>query len=665
MKNLFKCAFLLFGMLLSIASVAQVYTVSPTGEPYWMAAGYRIDFTGSTPTFGANVNTSHRSEASHGVVDLGTPWIEISRNANGDMMLNKLNDPNPIMIANAGNTVGGEINVVRIPNCGTGVYKFFIIYQYRQGTFFNRMAYRVYDLGAHTLSPAYLLPSSGYPGVENGIAVSRVTETLNNQDGYYLYYTDGQSLWEIRSNGLVFDQNYARKLLYSLPANARDIVELELSEDGTKLAFIARNNPNVYVLDMNTFILTSGSAGASGMYLTGLEFSPNSKQLFANRWTPSYPAASSIAKFDVADMAAGAQHTLIDPDFAHSHIEYAYDGYMYITDGYNLQRLSTTTGSPLGAPYAVTSNPNAFALDQGATYGSPVANEAYRLPDQQDGNVMSPDYSNNGYIRYWPFFGPVCGSDDQFFIPDDIALARVRLFDANTSAPVGEVYVHGNQWFDMTDNFPDLQCSNNGSQQYYFEMDASIQCSTNREQFTSPAWSIACTYEPEPVVGQCTGTNRWVTVQTPPAGYYTEWWDMNGFQHLASLDGQTQVALPPGDYYVYFMDNTGNHNCNEVADFTVQEQGCTEDPRLDILQREVEGRSVEAKPYPNPAEDVLNLPVGMEEAEVVVLDAQGRTMKLNRHAGRITTAQWPNGLYMMMITTPTGEVQQHRVMIVH
>ena len=179
----------------------------------------------------------------------------------------------------------------------------------------------------------------------------------------------------------------------NLPFSPSRNAELEISHDGSKLAFALNNssqnavNINVIHLDplSGNVLTTAGNqgngrsiytiAGATNRF-TGLEFSPNGNNLFVGQENVGIHHLTLLT---------GTVNTFAFPTYGNSHLELAYDpagnNKIYATDGTNLGRINDPNLSPNFQPNTQSVGSDALSLYSTVIFNSGI----YQLPDQLDG----------------------------------------------------------------------------------------------------------------------------------------------------------------------------------------------------------------------------------------------------------------------------------------
>lgn len=113
---------------------------------------------------------------------------------------------------------------------------------------------------------------------------------------------------------------------------------------------------------------------------------------------------------------------------------------------------------------------------------------------------------------------------------------------------------------------------------------------------------------------------------------------------------------------------------NNTADFVEQSfKFCATEGGVSILDQIKNGNVMET-PFPNPASDVLNvkfnLPRAVKDAQVLLVDMTGRTIKSHKPSGNYGLMVWdvqdlPEGLYYMMMTGEGEVLGTQKIVVKH
>ena len=635
---------------------------SASGITHWYGDGLRIDFTGATPQYEATpVFMAGRSGSSHGYTDAsGNLMFHIFRHQpqNYDLVIHKPGSAvYPTLVPGTMQT-NGELNVIPFP-CPTGAEpnEFLIIYQRR--TMLSpdsQLGFVVYNHANHTITPYQQLNTSTTNYM--GAAVTREQRDASGNAFRYLYFADGTVIKRAKidftvTNGWYVEQN-PTTIFTPASGASMDIIEMELTHQGDKLAWISTTDNDVHMLDLTTSTEKVWNLGGVGVaYLTGLEWSPNGNRVFINRHVTTYPHLSGIAMYDFANSWTGWK--FLNPEWCHSQIEYAYDGYLYVTNGDDLLRMDPVSLATIGIiTYNAGTTGRTFGITEftnSAGYASPANHQNYRFPDQVDGEVMI--HQGTSHVS-WALGSSWCNGNDTFTTPDDIVKISANLLDLTAGQTiVYDLPLQGNTTYDLTDIFPQILC---GTNQYIVYYTVYPKCGSSYGTQTYP-FTVVCNDTPTISKGMCAGSPTTVTATNVPSGATVRWYNSSG---TLINTGATSLSLVDGDYTITYTVGS----CVTSLAFSLRcaplDPGPIKFPRG--VNEEMEPAS--ALLYPNPVQgNEIYLPVGFEGAKVQAYDMTGREMQLHLESGKVTINNWKPGVYLFHVEGPAGEVLRQRILV--
>lgn len=654
---------------------------------YWYADGMRVDFTGATPVFdyaNQTFTSSHPISIGGWSDDQGNPLFTFLRShpphnlpiirkyvnnqAVGDAQF--WTNPGPLDFSD---DLGGEVNIVPFPGCSAAhPTKFLIIYNRAEvmSPITNHIEFVVYDYPSNTISTPRSLSVSVNSRDLMGSAVSR---TRVDAQGQYrsLYFAAGNKIYKARidfsvTNGWYVEQNPTA--IFTVPGVTNQFVqELELNFEGDRLAWIIQQDNIVRVLDLNTMNLQTWMLGNPGFsYLNGLEWTPNGKMVFINRYVPSVPWLSGIAKYNVETQWKG--FAFLHQQWSHSQIELAHDGHMYVTNGNDLLRLNVTYGTMSGiftnpvsqSPFRTFKFGYTTLNNSYGAAGTGSGHDNYRFPDQIDGEV---NYYTNGSGNFTlggisQGSNVLCDGNDTFPIGSDVYQVELQLIaNSNFSNPVQTVTLLGNQTFDLTDELNMMECGQAYHILYVWKPKCGINGPNTSHGAVTYEFTLMCG-EPTVTISPCGFSTTQVTANNVPSGAVVKWFNEAG-SLIAS--GTSSVWLADGKYSVSYTLG----GCNIESDFKVicDPAISVGGPKMPGFREYIAEEAIEAElhVYPNPATEVVHIS-GLVN-KVQAFDMAGREVSVAMQGDEVNVKNWNPGVYVFVLTDAQGEEVRKRVLI--
>ncbi|MCU0440417.1 MAG: T9SS type A sorting domain-containing protein [Raineya sp.] len=576
--------------------------------------------------------------------------------------------------------LGRELNI--IPYVCNNNRQFLIVYDLQyynpQGTsVYSMLMFNIVTISqiSGSLSSSYYVPGGvsfeeGFYKHEMATTRVRYNESTYNRtiDPYrlrYLYFTHGK---EIRKATIRYDKLNQDALLHTnyeviyTAESVIDPIELELSYDGTKLAWTDKRHSDIYILNLNhngNLVSSQIVRGGTNSKLAGIEFSPDGKDLFVGR---------KITNINFAGVFAynfqQAKYSFVNgtENFFRSHLESAYKNgvpHLYAASADYLMELNLQNKQVKS--YAVNSY---FPFNQTKVryYSQPSDSDIYSLPDQIDGEETSPQMISN-QVDLSHLTGTVCQQYLNIQIPNDIESYRLILFKNGI-----EIYSQTgltNDYIQLS-SLSQITC---GSGSYHIQIDATSLCSpyssigttpTFTHTFLSNTFQIACTPQ-TPIVSfkafeACNGLAKVSLLNSYPVGYQIAWSDnING--PLPALDNQTIVYLPEGEYTVSVVNlYNATSYCYIQKVFTIK---CPQTyPIEDPVKKEVENI---INIYPNPGKMQTNISSEIALREIIVTNTYGKLIFKQAYPKGILSLElpvdlWEKGLYIFQLKAEDGKI---------
>lgn len=675
-KFIYLVVVLLFGVL------NPVFALSPIQSKYWILNDLRVNFSGINPvTEGqvGNSGTNRISSTTNGVYDAqGNTLFKLLKNTNGEYTLYKYYNSTLLNITSGSTeSVGGQLSIIPL-RCSAQSSKYLIVYFLKNtaASCQNKLVYRVYDYVNHTLTNPFILENGLCDVGEIAVSQQLHTQLSHNR---YLYYSRGKTIrraeifTQATSNiGLIPTTSITNIKAYI--AYQPKPVELELSHDGTKLAWIDYNDNNVRIIHLNNANqeqVISSSTPQTTMVWTGLEFSPDGKKLLANRFVKTSTFLSSTACFDIA--SGTSQQALHNVAFSHSHLELSYDGLVYATDGYNLLGMDPYSGNVVKTVnFNLLTNVPHFAFDDDATmndYNAPSNHQVYRLPNMIDGEVYLPNMGNNGNVPVNHLNGRVCGPSDILEVPDDVVFMHVFLYKNTSNNYLRILDLPGNSRVRLTEVFPELKCSSVDTVKYYLYFFTETKNCGYTTMTYSPLFWVTCTETPSfsfNSLNLCSQSTTQLTLTNPPApqlGVTINWYVHNPLRTLIpSATNNTQITVPAGRYSVEYAQSYCYISSVPV------DVSCPSGEEIDPI-RSKNLRTAEVQEmnlvYPNPTTGILSISDYKDVAKISILNLIGHEVKaINANFDKIDLEELNKGMYILIKTNLDGSVTSQRIEIV-
>jgi len=229
--------FIITGQLLIILVMVSTMQFGQSVEKEWLISPHSVDFDSTPPVVSILPNQSpyEYTDSNGAFDDEGNLLFYI---IDAQVYNNTSNFVGLLLEANSGYSLPiRETNIVPVPGNNN---QFYVIYSFGRAYEGQDLLYATIDCSGNNcsiLNNANLLSHYVY-GNNNGVAVSRLFS--DNTRRMYLASNDYIKRFEIRSTGIIFQENllvYPND--YGLASYDFDAVQLELSNDCSKLAWVA------------------------------------------------------------------------------------------------------------------------------------------------------------------------------------------------------------------------------------------------------------------------------------------------------------------------------------------------------------------------------------------------------------------------------------------
>ncbi|MCG9879813.1 MAG: T9SS type A sorting domain-containing protein [Bacteroidia bacterium] len=366
-------------IILSLSANAQ------TQLKKWYINSYEYDMTNTTPT---SIPLSNgQTGAANGIYDING---DVQFYINGNTIYDRFNNPN---ITNLPAFNIQEVSIVPFFNNDPCHNKYYVFYEYHYPPVYGSLQYVIVDVNRDTWgltisTPFYML--HGVVATGGALAIGNVV----NSNERYLYYAYGTNYNTNLVKFTIMNPNPSYPNGVVLPGNtlltstsnsysAPDF-ELDLSPDGSKIAWGGGLNGDIYVFNLDAngnspnLISALTLPNSTSIFKTGIEFNNDATKLYAG----SGGKSGSLDGIYVKDLGNNNPPNLISGTqiYGAGQIERAYNGLVYITSGNDMIGIDQTTD------LLVTNSQIAL----------PGFNN-YFLPDQLDGTNYD-DLLNNEMI---------------------------------------------------------------------------------------------------------------------------------------------------------------------------------------------------------------------------------------------------------------------------
>lgn len=411
MKNLIM-------LLLSCFGAAQVIAQNP----YWAFPPKYVDFNVGGTVKNLGTGAINKSVSANAIFSqTGTLQLFSTNNGTGLRYYDRLHN---LMAVSPSLPAFGDFTFVPVPGmCNTYLVPSFDLDG--QLSFDKyRMAFSKVRFNGTTgscIEPGDLqdISNSRFNSTQIGMAVPTTPDISSSVALPYLYLIGARKGSSDMGNRIDVDMKYVQSgnmlnksftmYLSQAAGIEMSVWEAELSHDGNKLAVIwkhVQTNSNssaapasdkIYLIN-NIKSCVTGNCGLSSVTtitvpnatnINGIEFSPDGTKLFYTKTPPitppHIPAINGIGFFDLnTNVHTEIAGTL---NMGNSYIEYALDGFMYISDGLNLKGYNVVNPA---VRKDIMNVPNV------------LYNGVYTLPDQIDGADYTYVASDckNGSVNY-------------------------------------------------------------------------------------------------------------------------------------------------------------------------------------------------------------------------------------------------------------------------
>lgn len=380
-------------MLSTMWAASQLFAQNP----YWAFSPSYVDFkTGSVKTLGAGTVTKYKMGNAI-FSQVGNLLLNASGSSTNSRIIYKSpTDANSSILSS---DIMGDFSIVPLPGqCQTYLVPTFSFCTCNTcggsypSTFFSSLAKVSFsDNSGHLCNTSAGSTYNRSFSYSLGMAAPPSPDISGSSPKPYLYTVavvpvTNSSTCSYTSNNLVLNiyygqsgsaNNWTSFVLGNTPTGAIYIGEVDLSFDGTKLAYTRVGSNVIYLINNVNACVGGGCSSSSVTSITvssatavnGIEFSPDGSKLFYTKSTSS-PSANQIGYVDLGTMAQSDVASSVG--LGSSYLEYAIDGYMYVSDGSNLKGFNMT--APFTVSKTISGVPN-----------SSQYNGVYTLPDQIDG----------------------------------------------------------------------------------------------------------------------------------------------------------------------------------------------------------------------------------------------------------------------------------------